>query len=170
VAVIAEKLARLTETAKPGLAYAAGLLHDIGKVVLDQFVCAAYPLFYRRLIAERTADFTKAEQTLFGTTHPAVGYELARRWSFPDPLAEAIRCHHEPEAGCRQRGLADIVFLSNLLMSRFRAGLEIGCQAIHTLAPRLAGIGLSPGQLPQVVDMIPMDVFEASPLAAITRE
>jgi putative nucleotidyltransferase with HDIG domain len=170
VAVIAEKLARLTEAAKPGLAYAAGLLHDIGKVVLDQFVCAAYPLFYRRLIAERTADFTQAEKTLFGTTHPAVGFQLAQRWSFPDSLAEAIRCHHELEEGCRQSGLEGLVFLANLLMSRFRAGLEIGGQVTPTLSSRLAAVGLSPNQLPQVVDMIPMDVFEASPLAAITHE
>jgi putative nucleotidyltransferase with HDIG domain len=169
VAVIAEKLARLTGAAKPGLAYAAGLLHDIGKVVLDQFVGAAYPLFYRKLIEEQTADFTQAEQTLFNTTHPAVGFELAQRWSFPDSLAEAIRCHHEPEEGSRYRGLDGLVFLANLLMSRFRAGLEIGRQATHTLAPRLAAIGLTPGQLPQIVDMIPMDVFEASPLAAISR-
>ncbi len=169
VAVIADKLARLTGAAKPGLAYAAGLLHDIGKVVLDQFVGAAYPLFYRKLIEERTADFTQAEQALFGTTHPEVGFQLAQRWSFPDSLGEAIRCHHEPEEGTRHRGLDGLVFLSNLLMSRFRAGLEIGRQASHTLAPRLAAIGLSPSQLPQIVDMIPMDVFEASPLAAITH-
>lgn len=169
VAVIAEKLAGLTQAAKPGLAYAAGLLHDIGKVVLDQFVSAAYPLFYRRLIEEGTADFASAEQALFGTTHTAVGYQLARRWSFPDSLADAIRCHHEPEEGGRHRGLESLVFLSNLLMSRFRAGLEIGQQSARSLAPHLTAVGLSPAQLPQVVDMIPVEVFEASPLAAITR-
>jgi putative nucleotidyltransferase with HDIG domain len=169
VAVIAEKLARLTGETKPGPAYAAGLLHDIGKVVLDQFVGAAYPLFYRKLIEERTADFTQAEQALFGTTHPEVGFQLAQRWSFPDSLAEAIRCHHEPEEGSRHQGLDGLVFLSNLLMSRFRAGLEIGRHAAQSLAPRLAAIGLSTSQLPQIVDMIPMDVFETSPLAAISH-
>jgi len=167
-AVIAEKLARLTGAAKPGLAYAAGLLHDIGKVVLDQFVGAAYPLFYRQLIEERTADFTQFEQALFGTTHAVVGFQLAERWSFPDSLAEAIRCHHEPEQGSRHRELDGLIFLANLLMSRFRAGLEIERQDTQTLASRLAAIGLSANQLPQIVDMIPMDVFEASPLAAIS--
>jgi putative nucleotidyltransferase with HDIG domain len=169
VAVIAEKLARLTGAAKPGLAYSAGLLHDIGKVVLDQFVGAAYPLFYRKLIADQTTDFAQAEQALFNTTHPAVGFQLAQRWSFPDSLAEAIRCHHEPEAGGRHQGLTGLVFLSNLLMSSFRAGLEISRQTAHALTPRLAAIGLSPSQLPQIVDLIPMDVFEASPLAAISH-
>jgi putative nucleotidyltransferase with HDIG domain len=167
-AVIAEKLARLTGTAKPGLAYAAGLLHDIGKVVLDQFVGGAYPLFYRQLIEEKTSDFTQVEQALFGTTHAAVGFRLAERWSFPDALAEAIRCHHEPEQGSRHRELDSVIFLANLIMSRFHAGLEIERQGTLSLAPRLAAIGLSADQLPQIVDMIPMDVFEASPVAAIS--
>lgn len=170
VAVIAEKLARLTRAAKPGLAYAAGLLHDIGKVVLDQFVGSAYPLFYRKLIDERTADFMQAEQALFNTTHPAVGFALAQRWSFPESLAEAIRCHHALDAaGGRHQGLDGLVFLANMLMSRFRAGLEIGRSLTSSLAPQLAAIGLCASQLPQLVDMIPVEVFEASPLAAVTR-
>jgi len=52
-------------------------------------------------------------------------------------------------------------------MSRFHAGLEIGRQVTRTITPRLAAVGLAPGQLPQIVDLIPMDVFEASPAAAI---
>jgi putative nucleotidyltransferase with HDIG domain len=169
-AVIAEKLARRTGAAKPGLAYAAGLLHDIGKVVLDQFVGAAYPLFYRQLIEARTSDFTQVEQELFGTTHAAVGLRLAKRWSFPDSLAEAIGCHHEPEQGRRYRQLNSLIFLANLLMSQFHAGLEIERQGTQALAPRLAAIGLSADQLLSIVDMIPMGVFEASPLAAISSE
>jgi len=169
VAAIAEQLARLTGAAKPGIAYAAGLLHDIGKVVLDQFVGGAYPLFYRQLIEERTIDFTQAEQALFGTAHPAVGFRLAQRWSFPDSLAEAIRSHHAPEPGSRHQGRGSLVFLANLLRSWFHAGLEIGRQVTRTITPRLAAVGLTPGQLPQIVDLIPMDVFEASPVAAGAR-
>jgi HD-like signal output (HDOD) protein len=97
-----------------------------------------------------------------------VGFRLAERWSFPDSLAEAIRCHHEPEQGSRHRELDGLIFLANLIMSRFHAGLEIERQGTHSLAPRLAAIGLSASQLPQIVDMIPMDVFEASPVAAIS--
>jgi putative nucleotidyltransferase with HDIG domain len=167
-AVIAEKLARQTGACKPGLAYAAGLLHDIGKVVLDQFVGTAYPLFYRQLVEQGTADFTQVEQALFGTTHAAVGFRLAERWSFPDSLAEAIRYHHTPEQGSRHRQLDGLIFLANFLMSRFRAGLEIEQQETHSLVPRLSAIGLAMGQLPQIVDLIPMDVFEDSPVAALS--
>jgi hypothetical protein len=53
-------------------------------------------------------------------------------------------------------------------MSRFHAGLELEKQDTGALAPRLRAIGLSTGELPRIVDMIPLSVFEAAPAAAIT--
>lgn len=166
-AVISEKLAKLTTAAKPGLAYTAGLLHDIGKVVLDQFVAGAAPLFYRRLIEDQTVDFTQAEQSLFGTTHSEAGYRLAKKWTFPDSLAEVIRHHHQPEQGGQNLELAHIVFVANVIMSGFHAGLEMEKQDTGALASRLKVIGLSAKQFPQIVDMIPLSVFEAAPESAI---
>ena len=46
---IAEKIAEVTGKADPSLAYAGGLLHDIGKVVWDQYIQDALPLFYREV-------------------------------------------------------------------------------------------------------------------------
>ncbi|MGE5258429.1 MAG: HDOD domain-containing protein, partial [Hyphomicrobiales bacterium] len=154
-AVISEKLAKLTTAAKPGLAYTAGLLHDIGKVVLDQFVAGAAPLFYRRLIEDQTEDFTQAEEVLFGTTHSEAGYRLAKKWTFPDSLAEAIRHHHQPEQGNRNGELTHIICVANRIMSRFHAGLQIEKQDTGALASRLKAIGLSVNQFAQIVDMIP---------------
>ena len=167
--LVAERLARLTEAAKPGQAYTAGLLHDIGKVVLDQFVAGAAPLFYRRLIEEKTSDFTRAEQAVFGTTHTEVGHRLAQRWSFPDSLAAAIRWHHCPERSQTHAELSHIVFLANLIMSRFHSGLEIEAQDSGSLAARLQAVGLSLERLPAIVDSIPLAVFEPTPAAALTR-
>ena len=167
--LVAERLARLTEAAKPGQAYTAGLLHDIGKVVLDQFVAGAAPLFYRRLIEEKTSDFTRAEQAVFGTTHTEVGHRLAQRWSFPDSLAAAIRWHHCPERSQTHAALSHIVFLANLIMSRFHSGLEIEAQDSGSLAARLQAVGLSLERLPAVVDSIPLAVFEPTPAAALTQ-
>lgn len=55
-AIIAKEIARITEKAEPALAYTGGLLHDIGKVVLDQHIQAGLPLF--------TDNYTKREKTL----------------------------------------------------------------------------------------------------------
>jgi len=166
-AVIAEQLARLTAAAAPGLAYTAGLLHDIGKVALDQYLSVAYPLFYRRLFEEPALDFTQAERDVFGVEHTEVGHRLAVKWFLPDSLAEVIRHHHVPERAEQHGALAHIVFLANFLMSCFRAGLEIEKLDARLLASRLTAIGLAVDQFPQIVDLIPVSVFEAAPAATI---
>lgn len=166
-AVVAEKLAQLTGRANPALAYMAGLLHDIGKVALDQLLSRAAPLFYRRLSEDQTLDFTQAEREVFGVDHAEIGLRLAERWSLPASLAESIRHHHVPERALQHGALAHIVFLANFLMSCFRAGLQLEKLNAGLLAPRLAAIGLACGQLEQVVDMIPMQVFDSTPERAI---
>ena len=166
-AVVAEKLARLTGRTEPALAYTAGLLHDIGKVALDQLLGSAAPMFYRRLAEVQTLDFAQAEREVFGIDHTETGRRLAEKWSFPASLAESIRHHHVPERAPRHAALAHIVFLANFLMSCFRAGLQLEKLNAALLAPRLAAIGLSGGQLEQLVDMIPMQVFDAAPEKAL---
>lgn len=167
-AVVSEELARRTQAAKPGLAYTAGLLHDIGKVVLDQFIAGAAPLFYRHLIEEKTTDFIQVEQALLGITHSEVGYRLAKRWALPDSLSEVIRHHHTPEQGPRHLELNCLISLSDLIMSTFHAGLEIEKLNSRFLAPRLEPLGLSINQLPLMVDTVPMSVFDAAPLSAMS--
>lgn len=160
-AVIAEHLARLTAAAKPGQAYTAGLLHDIGKVVLDQHVAAAYPLLYRRLSQDSGLDFTEAERALIGTDHTEAGLRLAGRWSFPDSLAESIHHHHHPEGAEHHPELVHVVHLADLLMTKFRAGLETEQMNSDRLAQRLSAIGLSASQFAMLVDTIPENVFAA---------
>jgi putative nucleotidyltransferase with HDIG domain len=168
-AVIAEKLADLTGRVKPGSAYTAGLLHDIGKVVLDQYVSSAYPLFYRKL-NEEGKIFLETEKTILGIDHTEIGSELARRWSFPDSLIDAIRHHHKPEDATANLELAHIVYLADLLMSRFHSGLELDRLDTAAIAARLAVLGLSMERFPDIVDLIPLRVFESSPELALGQK
>lgn len=165
-AVISEKLADVTGSVKSGSAYTAGLLHDIGKVVLDQYVSSAYPLFYRGLIEEGN-NFSETEKTILGIDHTEVGSELARRWSLPDSLIDVIRHHHKPEEATQNLELAHIVYLADLLMSRFHTGLELERLDTAALAARLAVLGLSLERFPHIVELVPLRVFESSPELAL---
>lgn len=161
-AIVSEKLAQITGKVLPGLAYTAGLLHDIGKVVLDQYVSAAYPLFYRNVTQEHQS-FLDAEKSILGIDHTQAGYELAVKWGFPETLAAAIRNHHHPEKETTHRALTHILSISDLLMEKFYSGLEFEQTAVENLSDRLTELGLSISSLPDLVDALPDGLFSTSP-------
>jgi putative nucleotidyltransferase with HDIG domain len=94
-ALVSEALADFSGAVPSDIAYTAGLLHDIGKVVLDQKLAAIYPLFYRRT-QEDGVDLTTVEHEELGMDHSEAGERLARDWSLPENLIEVIRYHHDP--------------------------------------------------------------------------
>lgn len=155
---IAERLAEMTEKAIPSVAYTAGLLHDIGMVVLDQYVAGSFPLFYRGMQSEGRSILT-IEREIFGTDHPETGKRLSDKWSFPASLSEAIAFHHSPEQAVIAPELTHIVYLSELLMSRFHTGLELERSDTENFEKRLETIGLSSNNFIEIVDRIPSEVF-----------
>ncbi len=158
VAMVAEELAGFTGKASPDIAYTAGLLHDIGKVVLDQYVASAYPFFYRRTQVEGI-ELCRAETDLFGVTHPEVGARLSESWSLPENLIDTIRYHHVPEQATIQPELTHLVYLADLLMSRFQVGHDLERLNTDALALSLQAVGLSPSEFPVIVDLIPRKIF-----------
>jgi putative nucleotidyltransferase with HDIG domain len=158
-AMIAEKIAGMTGKALPGVAYTAGLLHDIGKVVLDQYITSAYPMLYREF-QERQSEIIDVETRVLGMDHTRAGELLAQKWSLPASLINAIRFHHRPKESGNSDLLTTIVYLADLLMSRFHTGLELERMGTDNLAEHLLQLDLSTGQLCNLVDMIPGKVFE----------
>ena len=78
-------------------AFTAGLLHDIGRLVL----VACFPQAYEQAIAYRNEhDCTplEAERTVLGIDHVDAGMALAEHWNFSDTMRLAIAHHHNPEA------------------------------------------------------------------------
>ncbi len=155
-------MADLTARVNPGLAYTAGLLHDIGKVILDQFIASAYPLFYRQLF-EKGAHFLEAENKILGINHTKVGSDLAVRWSLPDSLIDTIKYHHDPEAAVHNIEVTHLVYLADLIMSRFHAGLELELLSTEGLTSRLNTIGFSIENFCDIVDSVPAGAFRSEP-------
>ena len=158
-ATIAEKVALVTGLAEPSLAYTGGLLHDIGKVVLDQYLATAFPLFYRQT-QTHGASFMAVEKQVIGVTHCETGLRLAKNWSFPDSLTAVITHHHYPEAEKEYPELTHLVYLSDLLMSRFHTGLELERMNTRSLITRLEKLNLGPSEFEKMVDLIPDTVFQ----------
>jgi putative nucleotidyltransferase with HDIG domain len=122
-ATISSNLAEISGKAHTALAYTVGLLHDIGKIVLDQYMYDAYPLFYREI--QGGGDLISAEKALFRIAHTEAGHKLAVCWSMPTSIGETVLYHHDPEKSHQEKTLTHIVYLADLLSSRFMQGLDV---------------------------------------------
>ena len=104
---------------------------------------------------------------MLGTDHTDVGADLALNWSLPESLVETIKYHHDPENAVKHYELVHIVYLADLLMSRFHTGLELERLDTESLSARLGAVGFSISEFSELVDHIPMKVLETSPEAAL---
>ena len=159
-ALISEILAKFTGKVPFDIAYTAGLLHDIGKVVLDQYIAPAYPFFYRRTQVDGI-NLNVVEREKLGVDHTEVGGRLGELWSFPANLIDTIRHHHDPEEATVNPQLSHVVYLADLLMSQFLVGWELERLNTNELTSRLQKIGIKPEQFPGIIDRIPWELFHA---------
>jgi len=74
----------------------AGLLHDMGKVLLFQHFSKEYERVVE-LMVKKDITFLQAEKSLYSVDHAQVGATLATRWGFPPNITAAIGFHHNPE-------------------------------------------------------------------------
>ncbi|MEZ6117597.1 MAG: response regulator [Pirellulaceae bacterium] len=75
--------------------FAAGLLHDIGKLVLATNLPEEYALALQ-LTRDESMSIWEAEKRIFDATHADVGAHLLGLWGLPHPVVEAIAYHHRP--------------------------------------------------------------------------
>src|SRR5437867_4153293 len=100
--------------ADSGLLFTAGMLHDLGKVILAQ----AYKEDYARLVIETSRlgrTLFEQEKASYGVDHAEVCGRLLERWKFSPPLVASVRFHHDPSAAGEARRLAACVNLADTL-------------------------------------------------------
>ncbi len=95
VAVLSMEIARETGYPDPEEAYIAGLLHDIGKVLLDMRGWVNYGDFIQELAASGDLAIEK-ERSVLGLGHDDVGAFFCTRWKLPEKLALTVKYHHQP--------------------------------------------------------------------------
>ena len=107
--------------------FAAGLLHDIGRVALAEVA----PGQYARLEAGLEGDaLIKAESMKLGITHTEAGFLLGEHWNLPEDLQAAIRYHHVPESAPREhQDLVALVALADAMATSKGRRLE-ECKAM----------------------------------------
>jgi putative nucleotidyltransferase with HDIG domain len=78
------------------LAFTAGLLHDIGKSLISDYLQGTAPEAIKLISSHDSHDYLSAEEKIIGIDHTEAGFELAQAWQLPEELAEVILYHHQP--------------------------------------------------------------------------
>jgi putative nucleotidyltransferase with HDIG domain len=112
----ARKLAKLAGKCDAEAVFTAGLLHDIGELVLfNRMPEQAKEVLLMVLDSADELPMYQAEQQTMGFDHAQIGGELARQWKLPLLLQECIACHHDIPAAQRYPRETAMVHIANIL-------------------------------------------------------
>ncbi len=133
-ALLAQRLGEQLKFPDPPTLFTAALLHDVGKLVLSEFVDKHFQIIEERVAAGQS--FVAAERDVLGVDHALLGGALTKQWNFPDPIVTAIAFHHNPEQASRDKALTNLVALANLLCM----SMGLGSGAVGLAAPAHSGL------------------------------
>lgn len=152
-AIAARKIAALAvPEIEPELAFTAGLLHDLGKAIISDFLRGTFTEIPTEIENGRYPNYLTAEQDLVGMDHSLAGYELARQWKLPEPIPSVLRFHHEPAAApLEYRAVVYAVHLGDIIATM--TGLTTGADGMyyHLDQAYTAYINLSKKKLGQLI-------------------
>jgi putative nucleotidyltransferase with HDIG domain len=154
VSIAAEVLVRFLKIREADEVFTAALLHDVGKLVLSNFV--KEDIAQIEDMVAKGITFDVAEYMILGTDHAEIGANILRDWSLPSDLVNAVNWHHHPETcenGCT---LSDIVHVAN------NVGLMVG------FADARAAIQIDPS--PAVIERLGLTRTDLSQMATETAD
>lgn len=148
VAVLAERIAKERKVAPSSLTFTAGLLHDIGKLVISSFLAASKePL--KGALACADASLPTCEHDLLGVDHAEIGAELAEGWNLPQEVVGVIAHHHRPSEVNGRAGepVVDLVHAADCLSHTLGFGADVGQLQRRVDEEAIARLGLRQSDL-----------------------
>lgn len=103
-AVCAKTIGAYVSNIEPEDAYTCGLLHDVGKSLLDRYAEGNYEQVEQFISAG--VDNLIAERAVFGCTHSELGGAATRHWKLPAMIVEGVEHHHGPATGAYKEHVA----------------------------------------------------------------
>jgi putative nucleotidyltransferase with HDIG domain len=160
--VAARMIARFKKIANTERLFLAGLLHDIGRLIIYKHL----PIQGREVLlcAQRTGCLLRsAELEMLGFDHTQIGGELIKKWNFPLILEDALTYHHQPTLS--QHFLeASIVHIADILINALTIGTS-GERFVPPLIPEAwTELGLQTDIFPRIVQLVDHQVAEITHL------
>ena len=141
--VIARLLAEKCNVLHSERLFVAGLLHDIGKLIIAQRLPTERKMITLEVENGQRSEL-EVEQDFLGFNHAEVGGELMKQWNMPETLFESVAYHHDPrraEVGVMETCL---VHLANIFTDEAEQGLDMSgntsLQEIDNYAWKMTGL------------------------------
>lgn len=94
--------------------FTAALIHDIGKVVLSEFV-KDYFEEIKQIMEEKGLTFIEAEKEVLGIDHAELGGRIVEQWNFPKEITSCVRYHHCPFSAPEDQEMVHLIYLCDLV-------------------------------------------------------
>ncbi len=144
-------------------AFVAGLLHDIGKVVMNTYQREQFSEVLTK--ASGGVTYAEAEQAVFGFDHAEAGACLLERWNLPLSLVSAVQYHHAPLNAPGDSPLPCLVHAADAVCITLGIGLGLDSPACRLQPKALSVLGLTPADFEEVARQTCDLLSEAGPLS-----
>jgi HD-like signal output (HDOD) protein len=165
VGMVARYIAGLVRTVPPQEAYLAGLLHDLGLVLIDQYLhrpfCRIIDLLTEK---NRLCDL---ELQLLGFDHATLGQFVTEEWHLPEHLSVSIGSHHAPkEYSGPHRDIVYVVALANFFC-HLKEVTSLGVRNVEMPSPDLfAELGIHKREVAAILDRVD-EILQAADVMAV---
>jgi HD-like signal output (HDOD) protein len=149
---------------KAGTAFCGGILHDLGRLVIAEFLPKSLQEIEARRAKGETAE--EAEIAELGLSHAGIGQWFAVSWNFPDELAAAVAWHHAPGNAPEHAEFAAAVHLGDVLAHRAGATGGRGAAPPEPQPFALETMGLDAGELDRLLEKVRAQMIESGPAGA----
>ncbi|MFK5915012.1 MAG: HDOD domain-containing protein [Woeseiaceae bacterium] len=131
-ALVAKSLAKLTSYHNPEEAYLAGLLHDIGQLIFENYSQHEYSIL---VYTDTSSDeLLKRENEKYNVTHDDIGARLLELWGITDVISESVKYHHTKMQDIQEaHQLVKIINLANSITTHNQSHDEIRLDYSHRL-------------------------------------
>lgn len=131
-------------------AYLAGLIHDVGKLILDEYVYERKEAF-QEFMDDGQQTFLEAEKEILGFEHAEIAARVCKKWNFPKPITVAIRYHHQPSRLMSNK-MAHIVHVADQITES--TGMDIDGITLEISGNSLEVAGVRIDEIAQIMDEI----------------